>query len=145
MDENKLKEQEKVKSKAKPFPIVAIGASAGGIAALTELLTNLPDDTGMAYVYIQHLDPDFDSALVPILQRATMMNVKKIEDLMQIEANHLFIIPPNKVVSVIDGAFKLTDRDPRPIKDSPVDVFFLSLARKQKQGSHWYYSLRHSF
>lgn len=135
MNEIRAIEEEKFKPRAKPFPIVAIGASAGGLSAITELLNNLRSETGMAYVYIQHLDPDHKSSLVPILKRATKMNVQEIENMMLIEADHLFIIPPDKDVSIIDGAFKLSNRAPRSVKHSPIDLFFLSLAKKQKEGA----------
>lgn len=135
MDEKTAAEKEKFKSRSKPFPIVAIGASAGGLAAITELLSNLPADTGMAYVYIQHLDPDHESSLVQILQRVTKMNVRQIENMTPIEADHFYIIPPNKDISILDGVFKITERAPRPVKHSPVDLFFLSMAKKQKEGS----------
>jgi two-component system CheB/CheR fusion protein len=77
MDEIKDTEKEPFKERQKPFPIVAIGASAGGLAAISELLENLPADTGMAYVYIQHLNPDHDSSLDSILQRKTKMEVRE--------------------------------------------------------------------
>lgn len=135
MDEETAKENGKLKERAKPFPIVAIGASAGGMAAITELLANLPGDTGMAYVYIQHLNPDHGSSLVEILQRVTKMTVKEAEEMMAIEANHLFVIPPNKSLSIENSVFILTNRPPRPEKHSPIDSFFTSLAEKQNVGS----------
>ena len=135
MDENQALEKEKHQHKSKPYPIVAIGASAGGLESVTKLLENLPDHTGMAYVYIQHLDPDRDSMLVEILQRATKMKVQQAENLMPIEANHFFIIPPNKNMCIMDDVLKLTPRAARPAKHLPIDKFFLSLAEKQKEGA----------
>src|SRR5688572_23932960 len=93
-------EQENGKPKSKPYPIVAIGASAGGLEAITQLLKNLPDDTGMAYVYIQHLDPNHESMLSTILAKATKMNVVQAEHLVPIKPDHLFIIPPDKNMSI---------------------------------------------
>src|ERR1051325_4564113 len=84
------------KRKSKSYPIVAIGASAGGLEAIRELLENLPTHTGMAYVYIQHLDPTHKSMLSEILQRSTKMKVLEAKHLMRIQPDHLFIIPPNK-------------------------------------------------
>ncbi|WP_018611480.1 CheR family methyltransferase [Segetibacter koreensis] len=135
MDDKRPEENKKLKSNAKSFPIVAIGASAGGLAAITELLENLPADTGMAYVYIQHLDPTYKSALSEILQRVTKMDVRQIENLMPIETDHFYIIPPNADVSITDSVFELSERAARPFKHSPIDLFFLSLAEKQKGGS----------
>ncbi|HEX8331057.1 MAG TPA: CheR family methyltransferase, partial [Segetibacter sp.] len=117
---------------SKLLPIVAIGASAGGLKAMKEFLENLPDRTGMAYIFIQHLDPTHDSSLTPILQRSTKMNVTEVEDMVKIEANHLFIIPPDKSMTIADGVLKLSDRAPRPVKHSPIDYFFLSLAENKK-------------
>jgi two-component system CheB/CheR fusion protein len=132
---NKKIEPENEKVKSKPYPIVAIGASAGGLEAVTQLLKNLPPDTGMAYVYIQHLDPNHESMLSTILSKATKMRVIQAEDLVAIEPDHLFIIPPDKNMSVVDGVIKLNDREPRPAINMPIDQFFVSLAEKQKEGS----------
>ena len=124
-----------VRTKSKAYPIVAIGASAGGLEAITQLLKSLPPDTGMAYVYIQHLDPNHESMLSTILSKATKMKVVQAEHLVQIEPNHLFIIPPDKNMSVIDGVIKLNEREPRPVINMPIDQFFLSLAERQKEVS----------
>ncbi len=123
------------KRRSKPFPIVAIGASAGGLEAITELLKNLPPDTGMAYVYIQHLDPTHKSMLTEILSRATTMPVAEATDAMFIEADHVYIIPPNKEMYILDGVLKLNPRPNKPALSMPVNQFFKSLAEKQKEGS----------
>ncbi|MDB5192347.1 MAG: signal transduction histidine kinase with CheB and CheR [Segetibacter sp.] len=120
---------------SRPFPIVAIGASAGGLEAIIELLNNLRQETGMAFVYIQHLDPTHKSALADILQRSTKMKVVEVRDQTPIKKDHLFIIPPNTNLSIVDGAFKLVERLKRPAKDAPIDCFFLSLAENQKEGA----------
>jgi two-component system CheB/CheR fusion protein len=124
-----------VKRKSKPYPIVAIGASAGGLEAIRELLENLPTDSGMAYVYIQHLDPTHKSMLSEILQRATKMKVLEAKHLMHIQPNHVFIIPPNKDMAIIDGVLTLNPRKAKPSIHLPVDNFFSSLAEKQKEGA----------
>ena len=119
--------------KSKPYPIVAIGASAGGLEAMVELLENLPSNTGMAFVYIQHLDPGHDSKLPEILSRATKMKVYEGRNLMKIEPDSLFIIPPNKEMSIVNGVIKIF---PRPVNNHmPIDRFFTSLAEKQKEGA----------
>ena len=97
--------EKKIKAKSNPpgrknppthFPIVAIGASAGGIEAVTLLLQNLAPDTGMAYVYIQHLDPTHESLLTEILSKATQMEVVEARNLLNVKPDHVYIIPPNK-------------------------------------------------
>src|SRR5437868_4732469 len=91
----------------KPFFIVAIGASAGGLEAMTELLENLSENTGMAFVYIQHLDPTHESMLSVILARSTKMKVCEAEHMQRIEPNHLYIIPPNTDMGIDDGTLTL--------------------------------------
>jgi len=118
-----------------PVPIVAIGGSAGGQQAITELLDHLPSETGLAYVYIQHLSPDFESKLDDILSAHTSMRVREAEHLMQVEPDHLYIIPPGKDLEVIDGVLSLMPRKPRPQLHLPIDQFFISLANRQKDGA----------
>lgn len=119
----------------KTFPIVGIGASAGGLEAISELLQNLSSNTGLAFIYIQHLDPDHESMLSSILSRETKMNVLEAAHLMPIEPNHVYIIPPNKNMAINDGLLTLNPRQPKPIVNMPIDHFFLSMAEKQKEGS----------
>ena len=116
-------------------PIVAIGASAGGQEAVVELLQHLSPTTGLAYVYIQHLDPTQESHLTEILGRATTMTVVEAEQLMRVEANHLYIIPPNRDLEVLDGVLTLVPRQTRSAIHMPIDQFFLSLSRRQKEGA----------
>src|SRR5262245_25488582 len=78
------------------FPIVAIGASAGGLDAFQQLLANLPPDTGMAFVLVQHLDPHHQSRLTEVLSRSTSMPVLEADHGMPLAANHVYIIPPNR-------------------------------------------------
>lgn len=120
---------------SKPFPIVAIGASAGGLEAVTELMQNLPNNTGMAFVYIQHLDRNYESALVPILQRVTEMKVIEVQEGTVVEPDHLYIIPPNTDMIINGNTFSLTDRAAIPVKHSPIDLFFLSLAKNKREGA----------
>jgi two-component system, chemotaxis family, CheB/CheR fusion protein len=122
-------------SKSKPYPVVAIGASAGGLEAMTQLLKHLRPDTGMAYVYIQHLDPTHESMLSEILGRATRMKVMQAAHMVPIQPNTLFIIPPDKNLAIIDGVITLNERKVRPVVNMPVDEFFISLAERQKDGA----------
>lgn len=116
-------------------PIVAIGASAGGQEAVVELLKNLSPTTGLAYVYIQHLDPTQESHLTDILGRVTSMIVLEAEHLMRIEPDHLYIIPPDRDLEVLDGVLTLVPRKGRSSIHMPIDQFFLSLAERQKEGA----------
>jgi len=123
------------KSAKKRFAIVAIGASAGGLEAITELLQNLSPETGMAYVYVQHLDPTHESMLTAILARSTRMKVVEARESLVIEPNHLYVIPANKGLSMSDGQLTLNARTAKPALHMPIDQFFLSLAENQKEGS----------
>lgn len=118
-----------------PVPIVAVGGSAGGQVAMSELLKNLSPDTGLAYVYIQHLSPDYDSKLDDILSTDTTMPVLEAAHLMHVEADHVYVIPPNKDMEVVDGVLVLMPRKPRPKLHHPIDQFFTSLAERQKDGA----------
>lgn len=119
----------------KPFPIVAIGASAGGLEAVTDLFKHLPSDTGMAYIYIQHLDPTHESMLSTILSRTTRMKVVEAKDMQPIQADHVYIMPPNKDMAIADHVLRLESRKAKPAIHMPIDEFFVSLAEKQKESS----------
>ena len=100
----------KIKKKENPFPIVAIGASAGGLEAMSELLKNLSVTTGMAYIYVQHLSPDHKSYLTSILSKVTKMKVQEIDNMELIKPNNVYVIPPNAGIKVTDGHNKLFPR-----------------------------------
>jgi two-component system CheB/CheR fusion protein len=119
--------------KIKHFPVVAIGASAGGLEAITELLKNLPVNTGMVYVYIQHLDPDHESMLPSILGRVTKMPVQEAKEAVRIKPDHLYIIPPNREMELANGSLKLSLRPSRPQRHLPINHFFTSLAENYKE------------
>ncbi len=110
--------------------IVAIGASAGGLEAFQELLRNLPTDTGAAFVFIQHLDPTHVSMLSEILARSTPMPMLQVTDGMQIEPNHVYVIPPNMGMRLAGSVFRLTER-PAGRPHMPIDEFFRSLADQE--------------
>ena len=114
-------------SAANPFPVVAIGASAGGLEAVMELLKNLSPTTGMAFIYVQHLSPDHKSILSTLLARATKMAVQVIDDMEQMKPDNVYVIPYNRDIEVTDGHIKLI---PRVHKTSnlSIDVLFSSLA-----------------
>lgn len=117
--------------KAEPFPVVGIGASAGGLEAVTTLLKHLPADTGMAFVLVQHLDPTHDSALTTLLSRATLMPVMEAKHRMKVEAGHVYIIPPNKKMGISHRSLRLLPRGTSSEAHSPVDFFFRELAEDQ--------------
>jgi two-component system, chemotaxis family, CheB/CheR fusion protein len=114
------------------FPVVAIGASAGGLEAMMELLKNLPPDTGMAFIYVQHLSPDHKSMLTEILSKKTTMKVQEIDEMDKIKPNNVFVIPYNKGIEVTDGHIKLISRSESTTAIS-IDVLFSSLAQAQKE------------
>ncbi|MDQ3052150.1 MAG: ATP-binding protein [Bacteroidota bacterium] len=128
----------KSKAKAKPpetvqnFPIVGIGASAGGLDAFKHLLKAIPESSGMAYVLVQHLDPSHVSILPEILQRVTKIPVHEITDDIHLAPNHIYIIPSNKILTSTDGVLQLTPRDKNIINLS-IDVFFTSLAEVHQE------------
>ncbi|HEY4327153.1 MAG TPA: CheR family methyltransferase [Mucilaginibacter sp.] len=109
------------------FPVVGIGASAGGLDAVKSFLQALPAKSGMAYVFIQHLSPEHESILPELLQRVAPFPVQQITDNLHIEQNHLYIIPQNQVVTVVDGSLRLAPLDKRNKKGNTVDLFFSSL------------------
>ena len=111
-----------------PFPVVGIAASAGGLEAFTELIRHLPTDTGMAFVLIQHLSPDYESLLSEILGRATALPVRQVQNRMMVEPNEIYVIPPNTQMTLVDGMFHLAPRQKSNGRYMPGDIFFKSLA-----------------
>jgi len=116
------------------FPVVAVGASAGGLEAFTKLLQNLPVDTGMAFVLVQHLDPKHVSLLPGLLSRATAMPVAEVKDGMRLEPNHIYVLPPNYGLALLHGVLHLLPRDEHG-KHLPIDDFMHSLADDQKNNA----------
>ncbi len=122
-----------VKKVVHPFPVVAIGASAGGLEAITLLLQNLSPTTGMAYIYVQHLSHDHKSLLVPLLSRQTKMKVQEIDDMEKMVPNNVYVIPYNKEIEVMDGHIKLIPRPKNKTSNLSIDVLFSSLAETHKE------------
>jgi two-component system CheB/CheR fusion protein len=117
------------------FPIVGIGASAGGLEALELFLANVPADSGMAFVIVQHLDPTHKGIMVELLQRGTTMQVFQVKDRMRVEPNCVYVIPPNKDMSILHGVLNLFDPlAPRGLR-LPIDFFFRALAEDQQEHS----------
>jgi two-component system CheB/CheR fusion protein len=128
---NKLIPEEKATKNS--FTVVAIGASAGGLEAFSLLLKKLPVDTGMAYIYAQHLSPDHKSMLTSILSKITKMKVQEIDNMEKMEPNNVYVIPPNKVIEVIDGHIRLLPRIKTNIPNLTIDLLFSSLAETHKE------------
>jgi two-component system CheB/CheR fusion protein len=116
------------------FPIVGIGASAGGLEAFEQFFTNMPPDNGMAFILIQHLDPSHKSILTDLIRRYTSMKVSQIEDGMKVEPDSVFVIPPNRYLAILHGKLHLMDSPASGIR-APIDFFFRSLAEDQKEKS----------
>src|SRR5215203_4128068 len=95
----------------KPFPVVGIGGSAGGLEAFSQLLSHLPADLGMAYVYVQHLSPNHESLLPEIMQRKTRMKVNKVVNNMPVEKDNVYVIPAKYNVIITDVKLKLLNQD----------------------------------
>src|SRR5690242_16720973 len=110
------------------FPIVAIGASAGGLEAISVLLENVAPDLGMAYVVIQHLSPNHESILPEILERKTNMAVYQVKDGIQIQPNCVYVIPPNAYMRIVDHKLTLSEVDKSRLGIHSIDHFLTSLA-----------------
>jgi two-component system, chemotaxis family, CheB/CheR fusion protein len=120
---------------ALPYPVVGIGASAGGLQAFRELLEGLPEKTGMAYVIISHLAADQRSYLTEILARHTSMHVQTIEEGLQPQPDNLYVLPPGQIAFIEKGSFRVEFRDVAERLHYPVDDFFRSPAADQKSYS----------
>lgn len=115
------------------FPIVGIGASAGGLEAATMLLKALPTNLGMGFVLVQHLDPTHESILADLLSKATTLPVEEARDNTQVQPNHVYVIPHNKDMTIRAGVLKLTARGARKKLHMPIDQFLRSLAESQNE------------
>ncbi len=110
------------------FPIVGVGASAGGLEAFTQLLEKLPGDTGMAFVLIQHLAAAHESMLKDLLSKVTPMPVREVKDGMVVEPDNVYVIPPNTEMAILHGVLHLMPREEARGQHMPVDSFLRSLA-----------------
>jgi two-component system, chemotaxis family, CheB/CheR fusion protein len=117
------------------FPVVGIGASAGGLDAFTQILKQLPPSTGMAFVLVQHLDPNHESMLTALLSSHTAMPLRQASQGMQVAPNHIYVIPPNAKMAIEKGVLVLTPRAEEGVRILPVDFFLSSLAQDRKSRS----------
>lgn len=110
------------------FLVVGIGASAGGINALREFFENVPQHSGMAYVVILHLSPDYDSRLAQVIQLTCNIPVSKVEERTRIKPDHVYVIPPDKSLVMVDGYVEVNTINTIEERRAPVDIFFRTLA-----------------
>ncbi len=115
-----------------PFPVVGLGASAGGLEAIEAFVRQAPADGGMAYVVVQHLSPDHRSLMAELLRRHTSMPVEYAVDGQGIEKDRVYLIPPQYSLSLSEGRFRLLERNPTSHLHFPIDLFFHSLAQEQR-------------
>jgi two-component system, chemotaxis family, CheB/CheR fusion protein len=127
-----LKDTNAVKHSPEVFPIVGIGASAGGLEAYMTFLKHLPEDTDMGYVLVQHQDPTHPSALTDLLSKATRLPVIEVKDGLKVKPNHIYVMPPNTNMHMFDGTLKLNPRTAGRGLHLPIDDFFESLAEYHK-------------
>jgi two-component system CheB/CheR fusion protein len=117
------------------FPIVGIGASAGGLEALDLFLRNVPPASGIAFVIVQHLEPTQKDFMVELLQRSTAMKVSQVKERTVVHPDCVYVIPPNKEMSILHGVLHLLDRFAPHGLHLPIDFFFRSLADDQRERS----------
>ena len=122
-----------IKIKDQDFYVVGIGASAGGLEALKDFFKNISDTTGMAFVVIQHLAPDHDSHMVGLLAKHTEMDICQAKDEMKVKPNSIYLIPPNRNLSIFNDKLFLSPRQSNKYNlNLPIDIFFESLAKAKK-------------
>jgi len=114
------------------FPIVGIGASAGGLEAIEQFLANVPENSGMAYIVVQHLDPNHKGMLPELLQRISKMQVYQVKNHTVVRPNCIYVIPPNKTMSILKGVLHLHKPVETRGQRLPIDFFFSSLAEDRK-------------
>ncbi len=122
-----MNESARPRSKS-PTAVVGIGASAGGLESLERFFGNVPIDSGLAFVVIQHLSPDFKSMMEELLARHTELPISRAEEGVSVEPNHVYLLPPTKEMIISEGKLHLTDKDPKQGLTLPIDHFFRSLA-----------------
>lgn len=129
MDKHSVRIQEE------SFPIVGIGASAGGLKALQEFFDQVSSTKGIAFVIVQHLSPDFESLMKELLDKRTQMNVQKADVPMRVKPNHVYLLPRRKDLIIENGVLQPLDRNPDVKLNLPIDIFFNSLGHDIKEKS----------
>jgi two-component system CheB/CheR fusion protein len=111
---------------------VGVGASAGGLEAFQQLLKHLPTTTGMAFVFVQHLAPRYESMLSELLSRSTKIPVQEVKEGMKVAPDNIYVIPPNRKMVIADGVLHLMPRRESELQHMPIDCFLSSLAEDRK-------------
>ncbi|MCM3784975.1 PAS domain-containing protein [Neobacillus mesonae] len=124
---NKVEIEERIEASA-PVCVVGIGASAGGLEALEAFFDHMVPDSGMSFVVVQHLSPDYKSLMAEILSKYTTMSISVAEHQMEIVPNHIYLIPPRKTMTIREGKLQLADSVKQSAINLSVDDFFVSLA-----------------
>jgi two-component system CheB/CheR fusion protein len=128
-----VQEKSTASKPADSFPIIGIGASAGGFEALEQFMANVPPDSGMAFVIVQHLDPTRKGLMPELLQRCTRMKVTQVKDRTRVRPDCVYVIPPNRNMSILHGVLHLFEPSAKRGQRLPIDFFLSSLALDQQQ------------
>ena len=131
--EESKRSAKKVKKKNMLIPMVAIGASAGGLEPFEKFFDSMPVDSGLAFTVIQHLSPDFESMMDELLSRHSSMDIKRVVDGLLVKPNTIYLNPPRSDMIVENGQFKLSPRPKSNQLNLPIDIFFSSLAVEYKE------------
>jgi two-component system CheB/CheR fusion protein len=115
------------------FLIVGMGASAGGLESFNEFFEIMPENSGMAFVLVQHLDPTHKSLMVDLIKKHTQMIISEVVDHTEVQPNHIYVIPPNKDMAIFNGVLHLMDPTQARGFRKPIDYFFRSLAEDQME------------
>ncbi len=134
-NEHDEKQSENIKKNSSSPYIVGLGASAGGLEALQQFFSAVPENSGMSFVVVQHLSPDYKSMMVELLAKTTSMTVQKVENGMTIKPNHVYIIPPKSQMTIFKGKLYLEESDYSKGLLLPIDTFLKSLADDQGEKS----------
>jgi two-component system CheB/CheR fusion protein len=124
-------DRESASRSGKAIPIVGIGASAGGLEAFEAFFTAMPPDSDIAFVLVSHLDPTHVSIMPELIRKRTKMQVKQIEDGMRVQPNTVYVVPPNRDLSILNGVLQLMEQSKPRGANLPIDVFLQALARDQ--------------
>jgi two-component system CheB/CheR fusion protein len=117
----------------KPTAVVGIGASAGGVSVLQQFFNDMPADSGLAFVVVMHLSPDFESQLARVIQHKTAMPVVQVNEPVEVRPNHVYVIPPSKQLAFSDGTLQVVDSQQAAGRRVTIDLFFRTLAHSYGQ------------
>ena len=126
-------EESKLVPSSLDFPVIGVGASAGGLEALLSFFENVPAHSGMAFVIILHLSPKHESSAAEILQRATAMKVTQVNEPMPVEADHVYVIPPGVDLTMNDGHLRVIRGERASGPHVAIDIFFRTMAEVHRE------------